>query len=58
MWKLQPPWKKYQPPYKSWGPVKPPPPFFENLVGGSTHQQKGKGGALYDWSDCSSLLLE
>ena len=44
-----PPWKKsppfsQQPPSKNWDPVKPP-PFFLNLVGGSTPlpQQKGRG---------------
>ena len=41
------PWKKSPPsfpatPSKIWGPVKPP--LFENLVGGSTPQQKGEGG--------------
>ena len=51
MWKLQlPPDKSHphlsqQPPSKSWGLVKHPPPFFLNLVGRSTPQQKG--GAHY-----------
>ena len=53
MRKLQlppPPWKKSPPlsrqlSSKSWGPIKLP--FFENLVGGSTPQQKGEGGGVH-----------
>ena len=45
MWQLHPALKKVTPsfpatPSKSWGPVKPS-PLFENLVEGSTPQQKG-----------------
>ena len=51
MWQLQPPLKKVTlsfpaTPSKSWGPIKPP--FFENLIGGSTPLPcRKKGGAHY-----------
>ena len=53
IWKLYPlPWKKSPSsfpgtPSKSWGPVKPPPSFFENLVGGSTPPSCRKGGGAH-----------
>ena len=48
--KIATPWKKlstsFSPtPSKSWGPIKPP--FFEDLVGGSTPPSR-KGGAHYE----------
>ena len=51
--KMLPPWKRPPPsfpatPSKNWDPVKPPLPFFENLVGGSTSPaEKGVQTVLY-----------
>ena len=46
-------------PSESWGPVKPP--FFENLVGGSTspaEKEGGGGGAFYDSSNGEDCIHE
>ena len=60
-WQKSPPLSQ-QPFSKSWGPVKPP--LFENLVGGSFPQQKGRRGgrgrgAHYETHQaCSNSIIE